>query len=150
MIVPAELRLQSTSIAMHSPASGFASSVLKGSLAVRKLLLAALLAIVTAAHARDDGRFAQADPAWRDWFRSLNAPSNKHISCCDESDCLRTEVEMTPRGYRARTPDGQWIDVPELAILYDRGNPTGAPVLCTAGNARDGWRVLCFVPGEGT
>ena len=116
---------------------------------MRKLLLLALLAVVSAAQARDDGRFAQADPALKDWYRSLTAPSNKHIACCDESDCKRTEVEMSPRGYRARTPDGQWIDVPEKAIITDRGNPTGAPVLCAAGNPRDGWRVVCFVPGEG-
>ena len=117
---------------------------------MNKLLPIALATIVTAAHARDDGRYAQADPAVRDWFRSLTTPSNKHIGCCDESDCLRTEFETGPRGYRARTPDGQWIDVPETAVIYGQKNPTGGPVLCALKDARGGWRVLCFVPGEGT
>lgn len=79
-----------------------------------------------------DGRFA-------DWFRSLK--DGMGHSCCDISDCRRTTARIGPAGYQARTPEGDWVDVPTEKIIR-RDNPVGDAVMCWL----PGRGVMCFVP----
>jgi hypothetical protein len=110
------------------------------------LMLAALIVSWgLSARARDDGQYQDVPGHLRDWFAALKNPRTGR-SCCDESDCARTEVRMRGDGWDARAPDGSWITVPPESIVVDQGNPTGEPILCSM-PGDEGWRVLCFVPG---
>ncbi|MEZ5888925.1 MAG: hypothetical protein R3D52_00900 [Xanthobacteraceae bacterium] len=110
-----------------------------------KVILLPLLFAVTAALARDRGQYEHVSPEIRRWFRDLRSPDG-HSFCCDEVDCLRTEAHLSGDHWRARAPDGKWIDIPPNRVIHDRGNPVGEPILCATW-AFDGWNVLCFVPG---
>lgn len=102
-----------------------------------RLLLAAAIVAAGVAPA-----WAQTKPggSMSDWFRSLRTPEGQ--SCCDESDCARTQSRLGPSGYQAQTPAGEWVDVPNDRILR-RDNPTGVPVMCWLPHRG----VICFVPG---
>jgi hypothetical protein len=108
------------------------------------LLLLLLFLAGTAALARDDGQYQHVAPAIRRWFHDLRSPRGGF--CCDETDCLRTEARLSGNRWQARARDGKWIDIPPSAVIKDRGNPIGEPILC-ASWAVDGWYVRCFVPG---
>lgn len=113
-------------------------------------ILWAALAVVAlfwplAVQARDDGRYAQSDN--HGWFKSLMVP-NTGGSCCDQSDCKATEMRIAGDHYEAAAPDGTFIPIPPEAVIYNKGNPLGEPVLCAL-RRRDGWQVLCFIPGGG-
>lgn len=110
-----------------------------------RVILLPLLFAVTAALARDRGQYEHVSPEIRRWFRDLRSPDG-HSFCCDEVDCLRTEAHLSGDHWRARAPDGKWIDIPPNRVIHDRGNPVGEPILCETW-AFDGWNVLCFVPG---
>ena len=79
------------------------------------------------------------------WFESLHSPETG-ISCCNKLDCHPTEAELRAGHWWARAPDNQWLEVPPLRVIHDRGNPVGQPILCAIPN-ETGWIVLCFVPG---
>lgn len=114
-------------------------------------LAALLLAFLAAAPAlaRDDGRYANADPIRRAWFKSL-----KHggISCCDESDCRAVEYDVRGGKFWAHLVDERgdlgWREIPDDKVITDldilRRNPTGSAVACWLGQT-----VYCFVPGSG-
>jgi hypothetical protein len=109
-------------------------------------VLAALIAGgALGVRARDDGQYRDVPGHIRDWFSGLTNPRTGR-SCCDESDCARTEARTRGGSWEAKAPDGSWITVPPESIVVDQGNPTGEPVLC-AYESETGWRVLCFVPG---
>lgn len=105
----------------------------------------AMVADVWMAAARDDGRYANADPKIRDWIRSLKDKFG--VSCCDTAD--GEEVEgwfFGETGYRIKVK-GIWLDVPASALLtvpnllgyarawlyYEDGKP----------------KIRCFLPGAG-
>lgn len=112
---------------------------------MRGLLI--LLLFSGAAFARDDdGRHAQSE--YNGWFRSLTIPGSGG-SCCDLSDCKRTEYRMDGDHYEAVAPDKTWIAIPPESVIYNKGNPTGEPILCARPDGNGGWKVLCFVPGGG-
>ncbi|HEU0070873.1 MAG TPA: hypothetical protein VFS04_06225 [Alphaproteobacteria bacterium] len=75
------------------------------------------------------------------WFKNLNVPGTK-VSCCDESDCKRTQARLGPAGYEAQTPEGRWISIPESAIIRGKANLAREPVLCLSPSRA----VYCFVP----
>ena len=117
----------------------------------------AIALIVLAAHivgptlvvsARDYGQYGDVPQHIRDWFKALKNPQNGR-SCCDQSDCARTEARTHGDQWQARAPDGSWITVPPDSVVHNQGNPTGEPVLCADAPTERGWRVLCFVPGPG-
>lgn len=75
-----------------------------------------------------------------EWIRSLKRPDGGG-SCCNLQDCRVTAARITPRGWEARNQFGMWVDVPADKIIRNRGNPTGAPVLCWL----PGPGVMCFI-----
>ena len=117
--------------------------------AIALLVITAQIAGLTpVVSARDYGQYEDVPQHIRDWFKALKNPQNGR-SCCDQSDCARTEARTHGDQWQARAPDGSWITVPSDSVVYNQGNPTGEPILCADAPTEKGWRVLCFVPGPG-
>lgn len=108
------------------------------------IVIAAAFLAPWVALARDpDGRYAQSP--LRDWFKSLKQPGT-NISCCDETDCHRTEFEIKGNGYRA-VVNGRWVDVPPAKVISDSKNPTGSAIVCHSKYATTSDEIFCFAPG---
>ena len=72
----------------------------------------------TFALARDNGRFAGADPEIKAWFDRL---ASKRGPCCSDADGTAvSDVDWESKNghYRVRI-DGQWIDVPDDAVITE-------------------------------
>src|SRR5882757_4217370 len=67
-------------------------------------------------HARDDGRYANSNPELKAWFDSLK--SGKGPCCSDADGTALSDVdwESSSGHYRVRL-EGQWIDVPDDAVI---------------------------------
>lgn len=109
-------------------------------------------------------------PEIRQWFRNLQRPDlpgpRGNRSCCDESDCHRTEFTLKDGHYRARLgrlilgsapPEWElteWVDVPDDRVIRDQGNPVGEAIICHGESTADSDNVYhiphiyCFVPGN--
>jgi hypothetical protein len=111
-----------------------------------RILIALLLVIaigfvaIKAASAHDHSR-----PDLKPWFESLRSRAGAY--CCDGSDYTRLEdVDWESRdgGYRVRI-DGQWVDVPEGALV-DGPNKAGVTMVWPwFENGKPA--VRCFKPG---
>ena len=115
---------------------------------MRKLTQAVLLAGVTAlggsAYAIDNGQYEHVPPEIRNWFKSVIAPNG--VPCCDISDGHRTEYDV--RGGTYWVPiEGEWMAVPERAIIRDQGNPVGQAVVWYV-HHRGSIIISCFVPAD--
>lgn len=122
-------------------------------------ILAALL-IGSRAHSRDLGQWENSDPATREWFQTLMQPDVPSASCCGEADaywCDTIHVKNgitfcnitddrpdEPRG-RPHIDVGTEIQIPDVKLKWDRGNPTGHSIVFLS-RAR---YVFCFVQGAG-
>jgi hypothetical protein len=93
------------------------------------LCAAQIAGLTPNAYARDQGQYDDAPPYIRDWFKALKIPQNGN-GCCDLTDCARTQARTQGDHWKARAPDGSWIDVPADTVVRAQGNPTGEPVLC--------------------
>jgi hypothetical protein len=109
-------------------------------------------------------------PEISQWFKSLERPDmpgpRGNRSCCDVSDCHRTEFSLKDGHYRARlgrlrsnsAPPAweltEWVDVPDDRVIKDRGNPVGEAVICHGESTTDSDNlfhiphIYCFVPGN--
>jgi len=96
-----------------------------------------LILFTVAAQAGDSSR--------SEWFRSLKQPGSG-FSCCDISDCRRTEAEWRGEGWAAlsRVPGKGWVSVPRDKVLEQPKSLDGDAYLCELPNAK----VLCFVPPD--
>ncbi len=114
-------------------------------------LVAASIALTTMSipanlHAVDRGQFEHVSPEVRAWFKSVIAPNG--VPCCDESDGRRTDYDMREGAYWVPI-EGEWMRVPERAIIRDAGNPVGAAVVWYVRH-RGTIIISCFVPGPET
>lgn len=118
--------------------------------------LALVMTLVTIpARPRDlDGRYANGDPATREFFRSQR--NRNGVNCCDESDGQRigdAEWRIGRDGYEVMI-GGRWVRVPDHAIL-DGGvsrppGLAGAIVWIWPGTEKtDAPIVTCFLAGAG-
>jgi hypothetical protein len=99
--------------------------------------------------ARDpDGRYANVDPAVREWYRTrtLTPEAQQRFgykSCCDAGDVVLTKFR--PEGDRWLWLNvDKWQVVPPDIIHYGEVTPTGEPVLFVVGG-----NPVCFFPGAG-
>ena len=115
---------------------------------MRKLALFALLAampvLASAAFAFDNGQYDNVAPDIGAWFKSVMAPNG--VPCCDISDGHRTEYDVRDGAYWVPI-EGQWMAVPERAIIRDRGNPVGQAVVWYV-HHRGAIIISCFVPAD--
>jgi hypothetical protein len=114
-----------------------------------------------AAHARDLGQWEAADPAVKEWYKSLMRPDAPTSSCCGEADAYwADEVHVRdgktyatvsddrddgPLG-RPHVPVGTVVEIPDVKLKWDRGNPTGHNILFLSSYRYP----FCFVTGSGT
>ncbi len=117
----------------------------------------ALVMLATTAIARDDaGRWAQADPALRQWFRDQRSPLTGQ-SCCDEADGTEAEEDIRNGHYWARwkmKPRGfdqefttEWVEIPDEVVIREP-NKNGAPIVWWW--FEDGKPAArCYSPGGG-
>jgi hypothetical protein len=107
-------------------------------------LLACLSILATAAFAFDNGQYENVPPDIRTWFKSVMAPNG--VPCCDISDGHKTEYDFREGAYWVPI-EGQWMAVPERAIIRDRGNPVGEAVVWYV-HHRGSIIISCFVPAD--
>jgi hypothetical protein len=107
-------------------------------------LLACLSALATAAFAFDNGQYENVPADIRAWFKSVMAPNG--VPCCDISDGHRTTYDFHESAYWVPI-EGQWMVVPERAVIRDRGNPVGEAVVWYVRH-RGSIIISCFVPAD--
>lgn len=115
-----------------------------------RLACAALLAMMAtqASQARDpDGRYAAQNPELHKWFESLR--SGKGPCCSDADGTAVSDVDWeTANGhYRVRL-DGEWIDVPDEAVITEPNRIGRTMVWPIRGYL--GVSIRCFMPGSMT
>jgi hypothetical protein len=108
------------------------------------VLLACLCALAGAALAFDNGQYENVPPDIRAWFKSVMAPNG--VPCCDISDGHRTSYDVRQGAYWVPI-EGQWMAVPERAVIRDRGNPVGEAVVWYV-HHRGSIIISCFVPAD--
>jgi len=115
---------------------------------MRRYLFVALMtgaaALASAASAFDNGQYNDVPADIRAWFKSVMAPNG--VPCCDISDGHRTEYDVREGIYWVPI-EGQWMAVPERAIIRDRGNPVGQAVVWYV-HHRGAIIISCFVPAD--
>jgi hypothetical protein len=95
-------------------------------------------ALVGAARAHDHNR-----PELDGWFRSLHSKGGAW--CCNGDDAEEAEWDTAGGKYRVRI-DGQWIDVPDEAIVEGPNRVGGARVWSMHQDGKPA--VRCFLPGS--
>jgi hypothetical protein len=108
------------------------------------VLLASLSVPVSAAIAFDNGQYENVAPDVRAWFKSVMAPNG--VPCCDISDGHRTTYDVRQGSYWVPI-EGEWMMVPERAVIRDRGNPVGEAVVWYVRH-RGSIIISCFVPAD--
>lgn len=110
---------------------------------------AVLLATTTPALARDDGRYANSP--LKPWFDSLK--SGKGPCCSDADGTALSDVDWESNNghYRVRI-EGQWIDVPDEAVLKQPNmfGPTLVWPIYMRGYGNEALRIQirCFIAGS--
>ena len=107
-------------------------------------VLAWLAMMAGAALAFDNGQYDNVPPDIRAWFKSVIAPNG--VPCCDISDGHRTSYDVRGGAYWVPI-EGEWMMVPERAIIRDRGNPVGEAVVWYV-HHRGNIIISCFVPAD--
>lgn len=109
------------------------------------ILLTSATVIAGSAFARDDGRYAGSP--LKPWFDSLK--SGKGLCCSDADGSAVADVDWESRQghYRVRL-DGQWIDVPDDAVITEP-NRAGRTMVWPVRDP-SGTSIRCFLPGSMT
>jgi hypothetical protein len=103
-----------------------------------------LVASAGTAFAVDRGQFDHVPDDVRAWFKGVIAPNG--VPCCDITDGHRTDYEVRDGAYWVPI-GGAWMQVPDHAVIRDRGNPIGEAVVWYV-HHRGGIVISCFVPAD--
>lgn len=106
--------------------------------------LACAATLTSAALAFDNGQYDDVPADIRAWFKSVMAPNG--VPCCDIADGHRTEYDVRGGAYWVPI-EGEWMAVPERAVIRDRGNPVGQAVVWYV-HHRGEIIISCFVPAD--
>jgi hypothetical protein len=88
-------------------------------------------------------------PDLKPWFESLRSRAN--TPCCDGTDATRLDdIDWESKGgrYRVRL-NGQWVDVPEDAVI-DGPNRAGTAMVWPFFQMGAPTGIRCFMPGSMT
>ena len=110
----------------------------------RFVLSVGLSMLASAALAVDRGQYDHVPPDIRAWFKSVIAPNG--VPCCDISDGHRTTYDVRA-GANWVPIEGQWMAVPDRAVIRDQGNPIGEAVVWYV-HHRGSIIISCFVPAD--
>lgn len=103
---------------------------------------------IGAAHARDDGRYAEMDPKMHAWFDQLASGKGLCCSFADGFSVQDVDWETRDGHYRVRLQE-QWIDVPESALVTEP-NRFGPAVVWPYMDLNGQTQIRCFLPGAGS
>jgi hypothetical protein len=127
-------------------------------------LMLSLLLLAPPVCAKDLGQWGKNDPVIRQWYRDLMRPDNPTVSCCGEADAYwcddvrvrngRTYCRITdtrPNELLGRRPVdvGTELYIPDRAIKWDEGNPTGHVIVFLVHGLGGFKAVVCFVQVTG-
>lgn len=115
-----------------------------------RIVCAALLATLaaSASHARDpDGRYAAGDAELHKWFDSLKSGKGPCCSNADGTAVADVDWETSHGHYRVRL-DGEWIEVPDDAVITEPNRIGRTMVWPIRGYL--GTSIRCFMPGTMT
>ena len=106
-------------------------------------LIASVAVFAGSATARDDGRYANSP--LKPWFDSLR--SGRGLCCSDADGSAVSDVDWESKDghYRVRL-EGQWIDVPDDAVITVP-NRAGRTMVWPVKGA-SGISIRCFLPGS--
>ena len=97
--------------------------------------------------AHDDGRYAKMDPSMHAWFDRL--ASGKGLCCSFADGFSIADVDWDTKDGRFRVRvDGQWIDVPDTAVVTEP-NRFGPAVVWPYRDTDGTTQIRCFLPGAG-
>jgi len=108
-------------------------------------LICASTVRISSPSARDNGRFAGADPEIKAWFDKL---ASGRGPCCSDADGFALsdpDWESKDGHYRVRI-DGQWIDVPDDAVITVP-NRVGRTMVWPIRYPGRMIFIRCFMPG---
>jgi hypothetical protein len=117
---------------------------------MRKLAILLLLGSTTIAMARDDGRYAGSP--LKPWFDSLKSAKGPCCSDADGTALSDVDWEMKDGRYRVRI-EGQWIDVPDEAVIKEpnrAGRTMVWPIYYNSLGSPVRIDIRCFMPGTMT
>jgi hypothetical protein len=122
-------------------------------LVIAGIVVLAILLGIHFAHARDDGRYANSP--LKPWFDSLKSKGG--APCCSDADGTAVsdpDWESKDGHYRVRL-DGNWIDVPDDAVITEPnryGQTMVWPMRSNGWNGAMGLQIYirCFMPGSMT
>jgi hypothetical protein len=115
---------------------------LKIGFAVLSLALASQLG-----EARDRGQYANANPELKAWFEGLKSGKGPCCSDADGTAISDVDWESSHGHYRVRL-EGEWIDVPEEAVITEPNRIGRTMVWPLRGYL--GVSIRCFMPGSMT
>jgi hypothetical protein len=114
-------------------------------------LASVLLLVILAApvsNARDpDGRYAAQNPELHEWFESLRSARGPCCSDADGTAVADVDWETSNGHYRVRL-DGEWIEVPDEAVITEPNRIGRTMVWPVRGYLRIS--IRCFMPGSMT
>jgi hypothetical protein len=116
---------------------------------IMRAFLAGLFLLLCAmpAAAHDDGRFA--DSKLKAWFDGLASGKGLCCSFADGVSVQDVDWDTTKDGhYRVRL-NGQWIVVPDAAVVTEP-NRFGQAVVWPYQDVNGATQIRCFIPGAGT
>ena len=122
------------------------------SLCMRILMLISICVLPVPVRAFDNGQYADVPDNVRAWFKSVRRPGGS--LCCDIADRHRTTWKGDKAGRYWVPINGEWVEVPEEAVVYNAGNPFGEAVIWYTNFPNDenylsAIFIRCFVPGNG-
>jgi hypothetical protein len=101
-----------------------------------------------ASHARDpDGRYAAQNPELHKWFEGLKSGKGPCCSDADGTAVADVDWETSNGHYRVRL-DGEWIEVPDEAVITEPNRIGRTMVWPIRGYL--GTSIRCFMPGSMT
>lgn len=115
---------------------------------IAPLLVGVMLA---PALARDNGQWAQSDPATKQWFNGLKSQQGL---CCSFADGFRIDdvdweqTDNPEMPYRVKI-EGEWINVPKFAVIEDN-NRVGYAIVWPTKGADGKIGIRCFIAGAQT
>jgi hypothetical protein len=126
--------------------SNRSAQTLRGLLVIAAIV-AAFCAVLSAAKARDDGRYAGVDPETRAWFNRLASGKGLCCSIADGVEIDNPDVDMHGAHYFVRV-DGEWIEVPDAALILEPSKVKRA-VVWPYKDSDGKTQIRCFIPGPG-
>ena len=111
------------------------------------LMIALLVGFGSSVFARDDGRYAN-DPL-KFWFDHLASGKGLCCSFADGFSVSDVDWETTKDGHYRVLLHGEWIDVPDAAVVTEP-NRYGPAVVWPYMDNKGNTSIRCFLPGAGT